>query len=49
MALASFADNLAEPARSRACVSVYRTFVLREVAPLVRGRYAEARLRVPTH
>ncbi len=49
VALASFADNLAEPARSRACVSVYRTFVLREVAPLVRGRYAEARLRVPTH
>ena len=30
VALASFADNLAEPARARACVHVYRTFVLRE-------------------
>ena len=29
-ALASFADNLAEPARARACVQVYRTFVTRE-------------------
>ena len=31
--IASFADNLAEPARARACVQVYRAFVLREFAP----------------
>lgn len=47
--LATFADNLAEPARSRACVSVYRTFVLREQVPLIRGRYDTARLSTPTH
>jgi pimeloyl-ACP methyl ester carboxylesterase len=47
--LASFADNLAEPARSRACVSVYRTFVMREVQPLIRGRYADTRMTTPTH
>ena len=45
--LDSFADNLAEPARSRACVAVYRTFVLREQLALVRGRYADTRLRTP--
>jgi pimeloyl-ACP methyl ester carboxylesterase len=47
--LDSFADNLAQPARSRACVQTYRTFVLREQLVLVRGRYADARLRTPTH
>jgi pimeloyl-ACP methyl ester carboxylesterase len=46
--LRAFADNLAEPERARAAVQLYRTFQLREVGPLVRGRYAEARLRVPT-
>jgi pimeloyl-ACP methyl ester carboxylesterase len=46
--VASFADNLAEPARARACVQVYRTFVVREQAPLIRGLYASARLTVPT-
>ena len=46
--LAAFADNLAEPARARACVGVYRTFVLREQLPLVRGKYADARLETPT-
>jgi pimeloyl-ACP methyl ester carboxylesterase len=48
-ALASFADNLAEPARARACVRVYRTFLIRELWPLIRGRYAGTRLHVPTH
>jgi pimeloyl-ACP methyl ester carboxylesterase len=47
--LDAFADNLAEPARSRACVAVYRTFVFREVQPLIRGRYAATRLTTPTH
>ena len=47
-ARSSFADNLAEPARARACVQIYRTFVLREQAPLIRGRYMSSRLTVPT-
>ena len=38
-----------QPARSRACVAVYRTFVLREQLPLIRGTYESARLRTPTH
>jgi pimeloyl-ACP methyl ester carboxylesterase len=46
--LAAFADNLAEPERARAAVQMYRTFNLREMPAIVRGRYAEARLRVPT-
>ena len=46
--LEAFADNLAEPARARAAVQIYRTFNWREVLPIVRGRYANARLTVPT-
>ena len=46
--LTSFADNLAEPARARACVRLYRTFVLRESRALMRGRYESTRLTVPT-
>ena len=46
--LSIFADQLTEPARARAAVQVYRTFNLREVVPLLRGRYAEQRLTVPT-
>jgi pimeloyl-ACP methyl ester carboxylesterase len=44
----AFADNLAEPERARAGVQLYRTFQLREVPALLRGRYASARLSVPT-
>jgi len=47
-ALDAFADNLAEPARARAAVRMYRVFNWREVLPIVRGRYADARLAVPT-
>jgi pimeloyl-ACP methyl ester carboxylesterase len=43
-----FGDNLAEPARARACVQMYRTFQLREQPELIRGRYARDRLTVPT-
>jgi pimeloyl-ACP methyl ester carboxylesterase len=43
-----FGDNLAEPDRARACVQMYRTFQLREQPELIRGRYARARLTVPT-
>jgi len=46
--LAAFADNLAEPARARAAVQMYRTFNLREAPAIARGRYAGARLEVPT-
>jgi pimeloyl-ACP methyl ester carboxylesterase len=46
--LRSFADNLAEPARARAAVQMYRVFNWREVWPILRGRYAESRLTVPT-
>ncbi len=46
--LSAFADNLAEPARARAAVQMYRVFNLREVVPILRGRYAERRLTVPT-
>jgi pimeloyl-ACP methyl ester carboxylesterase len=46
--LRAFADNLAEPSRARAAVQMYRVFNLREVAAIMRGRYAEQRLTVPT-
>jgi pimeloyl-ACP methyl ester carboxylesterase len=46
--LAVFADNLAEPARARAAVQMYRVFNWREVLPILRGRYAQQRLKVPT-
>ena len=46
--LHAFADNLAEPDRARACVQMYRVFNLREIGPIMRGRYAGQRLQVPT-
>lgn len=46
--LAIFADNLAQPARARAAVQMYRSFNLRELRPILRGRYARQRLTVPT-
>lgn len=46
--LAVFADSLAEPARARAAVQMYRVFNWREALPIMRGRYAETRLEVPT-
>ena len=46
--LDAFADRFTEPARARAAVQVYRVFNFREMAPIVRGRYAEQRLTVPT-
>jgi pimeloyl-ACP methyl ester carboxylesterase len=46
--LRSFAGNLAEPDRARAAVQMYRVFNLREVRPILRGRYARQRLSVPT-
>jgi pimeloyl-ACP methyl ester carboxylesterase len=46
--LRAFADNLEEPARTRAGVQLYRAFLLREMPAILRGRYANARLSVPT-
>jgi pimeloyl-ACP methyl ester carboxylesterase len=46
--LSVFADNLAEPDRARAAVQMYRVFNLREVGPVLRGRYRAKRLTVPT-
>jgi pimeloyl-ACP methyl ester carboxylesterase len=46
--LSAFADNLADPARARAGVQMYRTFQLRELLPILRGRYEDQRLTVPT-
>lgn len=46
--LRAFGDNLAEPARARACVQMYRVFNLHESPEILRGRYADARLTVPT-
>lgn len=39
---------LEDPARARASVLLYRTFLIREVLPVLRGRYRGARLHVPT-
>jgi pimeloyl-ACP methyl ester carboxylesterase len=44
----AFSDTFTEPARARAAVQMYRTFNLREAPAIGRGRYADARLRVPT-
>lgn len=44
----TFSDTFTEPARARAGVQMYRVFNLREVRDLARGRYAQARLTVPT-
>jgi len=47
-AIDCFASNLAEPARAHAAVQMYRVFQLRELLPIIRGRYARQRLTVPT-
>ncbi len=36
-----------DPARARAAVLMYRTFLLREAGPIARGRYAGRRLTMP--
>lgn len=46
--LDAFAAPLSEPPRARATVALYRSFLLREMPALVRGRYAHVRLRTPT-
>ncbi|HET7573562.1 MAG TPA: alpha/beta hydrolase [Solirubrobacterales bacterium] len=46
--LRAFSDTFTEPDRARAAVQMYRTFNLREVPEIARGRYAKAHLEVPT-
>ncbi len=43
-----YAGRFREPARARAASQTYRTFLLREVLPLARGRYRGRRLSTPT-
>jgi pimeloyl-ACP methyl ester carboxylesterase len=43
-----FVDVLRDPARARASQLLYRTFLTRELPAIVAGRYAKARLHVPT-
>jgi pimeloyl-ACP methyl ester carboxylesterase len=44
----AFTDAWREPERARATSALYRTFLTRELPAIARGRYARARLRVPT-
>jgi pimeloyl-ACP methyl ester carboxylesterase len=46
--IAAFTGPLCEPARTRATVKLYRTFLLREFGPVAAGRYRGKRLTVPT-
>jgi pimeloyl-ACP methyl ester carboxylesterase len=46
--LDAFADVLEVPARADASVHLYRTFLLRELFPYVRGQFNGRRLTVPT-
>lgn len=43
-----YLDQFREWRRIRATVQTYRSFLLREVGPLIRGRYRSERLRTPT-
>ncbi len=46
--IAIFTDRIREPARARASVLLYRTFLLHELLPVLRGRYCAFRLTTPT-
>jgi pimeloyl-ACP methyl ester carboxylesterase len=45
---AAYADRWREPARAAATSAIYRTLLLREIGPILGGRYRDHRLRVPT-
>ena len=44
----AFSDRFQPPERAQAAVQMYRVFNLKEIGPIMRGRYAKARLSVPT-
>ena len=46
--VATYAEVMREPARARATVQLYRTFLLAESPQVVAGRYRAERLTVPT-
>ena len=46
--LALYADGWARPDHARATSALYRTFVIRELPALLRGRYANRRVTAPT-
>ncbi|HEX6229777.1 MAG TPA: alpha/beta hydrolase [Solirubrobacterales bacterium] len=46
--LRAFADRFEQPDRARAAVQLYRVFQLKEMPALMRGRYRDRRLTVPT-
>jgi pimeloyl-ACP methyl ester carboxylesterase len=46
--VATYAEVMREPARARATVQLYRTFLLSEGPQVFSGRYRDARLTVPT-
>jgi pimeloyl-ACP methyl ester carboxylesterase len=43
-----YARDLKSPTRARASALLYRTFLLRELVPMLAGRYRKSRLTVPT-
>jgi pimeloyl-ACP methyl ester carboxylesterase len=43
-----FVEQFREPARKHATVAIYRSFLLRELPAIGRGRYRDRRLTVPT-
>jgi pimeloyl-ACP methyl ester carboxylesterase len=43
-----YARDLKSPTRARASALLYRTFLLRELVPVLAGRYRKSRLTVPT-
>jgi pimeloyl-ACP methyl ester carboxylesterase len=45
--LAALTDQFRDPARARATAALYRSFQLRELPAMVRGKYKDARLSVP--
>ena len=47
-AVDSYATRLQQRPRARATCSLYRTFLLRELKPILDGQYAGDRLKVPT-
>lgn len=46
--LAAFSERFRDPRRAHATVSLYRTWLTRELAPLLAGAYRNRRLVVPT-
>jgi pimeloyl-ACP methyl ester carboxylesterase len=43
-----YSSRFKEPARARGTSALYRTFLLRELQPILKGRYNDQRLTVPT-